>query len=145
MKSKAPLMLMEQIVMLLVFAIAAALCVQAFVKSDGISKRSEARDRAVIEVQTAAETLRHYGGDFSKTADDLGFEAVDEGFRAYFDREWSLLSPSQAEECEYELTAQETESAVQNLGEAQVSVTRRAEDEPLFSVGISWQEVSSGE
>ena len=34
MKSKAPLALMEQMVMILVFALAAALCLQAFVKSE---------------------------------------------------------------------------------------------------------------
>ena len=32
MRSKAPLLLMEQMVMLAVFALAAALCVQAFVR-----------------------------------------------------------------------------------------------------------------
>ena len=62
MKSKAPLLLMEQMVMLLVFALAAALCLQAFVKSDGLSGNSEARDRAVTLCQTAAETVRHSGG-----------------------------------------------------------------------------------
>ena len=41
MKSKAPLMLMEQMIMLLVFALAAALCLQAFVKSEQLSSRSE--------------------------------------------------------------------------------------------------------
>ena len=41
MRSKAPLILMEQMVMLLVFALAAALCLQAFVKSDSLSSRSE--------------------------------------------------------------------------------------------------------
>ena len=44
MKSKAPLILMEQMAILLVFALAAALCLQAFVKSDSLSSRS--RDRA---------------------------------------------------------------------------------------------------
>lgn len=34
MRSKAPLVLMEQLVMVLVFALAAALCVQVFVLSD---------------------------------------------------------------------------------------------------------------
>ncbi len=33
-QSEAPLALMEQMVMLLVFALAAALCLQAFVRSD---------------------------------------------------------------------------------------------------------------
>ena len=49
MRSKAPLILMEQMVMLLVFALAAALCLQAFVKSDALSSRGEARDRALLE------------------------------------------------------------------------------------------------
>ena len=58
MRQRPPLILMEQMIMLLVFALAAALCLQAFVKSDGISKRSEARDRAVILCQNVAETLQ---------------------------------------------------------------------------------------
>ena len=62
MKSKIPLILMEQMVMLLVFALAAALCLQAFVKSDQMSGRSHDRDRAVTLVQEMAETVRHCGG-----------------------------------------------------------------------------------
>ena len=61
MKSKAPLLLMEQMVMLLVFALAAALCLQAFVKSDAVSRRSGDRDRAVVLCQSAAEAIRHTG------------------------------------------------------------------------------------
>ena len=56
MTSKAPLLLMEQMVMLVVFALAAALCVQAFVRSDAASARNEARDEAVVLCQNAAET-----------------------------------------------------------------------------------------
>ena len=63
MKSRAPLALMEQMVMLLVFALAAALCLQAFVRSDNISRQSEARDRAAMLVQSAAEAIQSYGGD----------------------------------------------------------------------------------
>lgn len=78
MRSKAPLILMEQMIMLLVFALAAALCLQAFVKSDAISSRSEARDRAAVEAQNAAEAVRHYGGTaqnaLSRAAEDLGAE-----------------------------------------------------------------------
>ena len=42
MKSRAPLALMEQTVMVLVFALAAALCLRAFVLADGISRQVEA-------------------------------------------------------------------------------------------------------
>ena len=51
MKSKAPLALMEQMVMLLVFALAAALCLQAFVQSDRLSRESEARAHAAVLCQ----------------------------------------------------------------------------------------------
>ncbi|MEI3306106.1 MAG: hypothetical protein V8R40_08850 [Dysosmobacter sp.] len=47
MRSKAPLALMEQLVMVLVFALAAALCVQVFVLSGQTSRWNAARDRAL--------------------------------------------------------------------------------------------------
>ena len=58
MRSKAPLVLMEQMVMLLVFALAAALCMQAFVKSDQLSQQIVDRDQAVSLCQNAAEAIR---------------------------------------------------------------------------------------
>ena len=79
MKSKAPLLMMEQMVMLLVFALAAALCLQAFVKSDNISKTSENRDRAVTLCQSAAEAVRHSRGNLKKTAELLGEACLQEG------------------------------------------------------------------
>ena len=53
MRSKAPLVLIEQMIMLLVFALAAALCLQAFVKADGISMQGEKRSYAVVEIGRA--------------------------------------------------------------------------------------------
>ena len=61
MRSKAPLALMEQLVMVLVFALAAALCVQVFVLSSRTSRWNESRDRAVVEAQNAAELLKGDG------------------------------------------------------------------------------------
>ena len=58
MKSKAPLVMMEQIVMVLVFALAAALCLQTFVLSGKISKMTEVKNRAVLEAQNAAESMK---------------------------------------------------------------------------------------
>ena len=77
MKSKAPLALMEQMVMLLVFALAAALCLQAFVQSDRLSRESEARDHAAVLCQSVAETIRH--SDTREYAYCLRAEEVDSG------------------------------------------------------------------
>ena len=59
MKSKAPLVMMEQIVMVLVFALAAAVCLQAFVLSEKISTMTEVKNRAAVEVQNIAEAMKN--------------------------------------------------------------------------------------
>ena len=65
MREKAPLMLMEQLLMVLVFALAAAVCVQAFALSDRLSKDSEALDHAVVVAENAAEAWKHAGGNLT--------------------------------------------------------------------------------
>lgn len=98
MRSKAPLLLMEQMVMLAVFALAAALCLQAFVKSDGLSRESGARDRAAVVCQSAAEVIRHHGGSaqnaLSAAAADLGAEYEEEFvvFSLDYDEDWAPIS-----------------------------------------------------
>ena len=68
MKSKSTLTLMELLIMLLVFALAAALCLQAFAGASRISKNTAALDRAVTEVQNTAELLKSCAGDYEKAA-----------------------------------------------------------------------------
>ena len=58
MKSKASLFLMEKLVMVLVFALAAALCLQVFLRADQISRETARRDEAVILAQNGAELLK---------------------------------------------------------------------------------------
>lgn len=72
MKNKSSLTLMELLIMLLVFALAAALCLQAFAAADRISGHSAVLDRAVLEAQNAAETLKNCGGDYEAAADLYG-------------------------------------------------------------------------
>ena len=72
MRSKAPLALMEQLVMVVVFALAAALCVRIFALSDRFSRECEIRDRAVSAVQNAAEALKACRGDYAEASGILG-------------------------------------------------------------------------
>ena len=55
MKNKAPLALMEQFIMILVFALTATVCLQVFVFSSRMSSTGELRAHAVTAVQNAAE------------------------------------------------------------------------------------------
>lgn len=58
MKNRTSLVLMEQLVMVLVFALAAAVCLQLFAKADAISCQTARRDEAVILAQSVAEQLK---------------------------------------------------------------------------------------
>lgn len=58
MKSKASLFLMEQLVMVLVFALAAAVCLRLFAGAEQISVETARRDEAVTMAQNAAELLK---------------------------------------------------------------------------------------
>ena len=145
MRSKAPLVLIEQMIMLLVFALAAALCLQAFVKADGISMQGENRSYAVVAAQNAAEVIRHSGGSMehalSKAADRLGAQYGENGLDLYYDAEWLET----AEEGRYHLTAQGLLTEVPGLCKAliQVKDTEGMEEEGklLFEIGVAWQEV----
>lgn len=146
MRSKAPLAMMEQIVMLLVFALAAALCLQAFVKSDQASRRGEARDRAAVLCQNAAEAVRHSGGDLEAAARQLGipygaYAQEEPAFSAHYNGDWSL---SNTREYAYTLRAELMDSGVPGLGRAHISITEADTGETLFALDVAWQEEVGG-
>ncbi|MBP3576852.1 MAG: hypothetical protein J6K15_01960 [Lachnospiraceae bacterium] len=90
MKSKAPLVMMEQIVMVLIFALAAALCLQTFVLSGKISKNTEELNRASIETQNVAESLKAVGLDCYLQENEV--IPVQEGFQIAFDETWNTTN-----------------------------------------------------
>lgn len=139
MKSRAPLALMEQMVMLLVFALAAALCLQAFVKSDNISRQSETRDRAAVLVQSAAEAIQACGGDdaFAGAAELLGGQYEQGLLWLDYDEDWNPGGDA------YRLEAQGVPSDNPALREAVVQVVD-AQGDPIFSIQIAWQGEVSG-
>ena len=74
MKNKAPLVLTELMIMLLVFALAAGLCLRVFQYGDQISRDSLRDDLAVAAAQTGAEWTKHYRGDLQTAAAERGGE-----------------------------------------------------------------------
>lgn len=144
MKSKAPLALMEQLVMLLVFAVAAALCLQAFVQSDRLSRRSGDRDRAAALCQSAAETIRHTAGDLPAAAERLGATRSGDGeLTIFYDTDWRPAASTSPNiyPMGYTLGACRVDSGVPGLGKASVWVQEDETGEELFRIEISWQEV----
>lgn len=143
MRSKAPLALMEQAVMVLVFALAAALCLRVFVSADQLSRTNQARDTAVLQAQCAAEAVKHAGGDaesaLSGAAAVLGGQ-YDRGLlQVDYAADWT---PSSGPDCAYRLTARGVDSGTAGLGKALIQVSTAREDpQVLFHLEIAWQEV----
>ena len=135
MKSRAPLALMEQTVMVLVCALAAALCLRAFVLADGISRQVEATDHAVLWAESAADTLKARKGDLARAAAELGGNLDGQRWTISLDENWQET----AGEPTYTLTAQPIQSGQPLLGRTQIDVAEK-NGESLFSLEVCWQE-----
>lgn len=144
MKHKAPLVLMEQVIMILVFALAAALCLQVFALSDRLSRRNEVIDRAVLLCQNTAEALKATGGDLSRAredaAADLGATRSPEGWYICYGEDWSITCDPSL--CAYRLEVQPQPAAVSGLCRAEIRFTDAVTGEALYSLPVAWQEVN---
>lgn len=136
-KSKSPLALMEQAIMILVFAFAAALCMQAFVKADSMSKKLAERDRAVNICQTVAETVKAQNGNLERAAELLGGSAAGE-LLLYYNGEWNVVKETEAVYA-LRLVCKE---CTPYLTQSEITVTVVENGEVLFGLPVSWQEVS---
>jgi len=139
MRSRAPLVLMEQMVMVLVFALAAALCVQVFVLSDQISHRNEARAQALTVAQSTAEILKHHEGDYEAAARDVGGSWNGAAWNFFCDEDWDVAA--EAANAVYRVTVTPANRGHALLGGAEVAVCT-ADGEWLCALPVAWQEVA---
>ena len=125
MKNKASLVLIEQLIMTLVFALAAAVCLQIFVKADSISRQTERLGQAQVLAQNGAEAIKAADGDLAQAAALLGGTAEN--------GTWTLEKDTLL------LTVSEIPSPVTGLGQAQVRVSY--ENTSILELVVGWQEV----
>ena len=123
--------------MLLVFALAAALCLQVFVLSDQMSKHCEERDQAVTAVQNAAETLKGCGGDLDASVRILGGTSDGSQWKIGYDADWKQTAVDQAA---YQVLVVLKPTEEPLLGSAEV-LAQTVEGRQLFQLAVSWQEV----
>ena len=155
MRNRAFLPLMEQAIMILVFALAAALCLRTFVWADGYSARQQARDQAVTVAQNAAETLkaigRRDGGDMGHTLTQAVHQAGGEASQGIwyicYDENWNQTTDRNKEV--YRLCAQGEPAPAEGMWQARIWVDVLEEirvggtySGPLFSLTVAWQEVA---
>ncbi len=127
MKNKTALVLMEQAIMLLVFALAAALCLQAFVWADRRCEQSADQDKALVYAQNTAELVRHYCGDLQAAAAQTGGSVAQNRWTIGYDG--------------FTATAQLQQSPTPMLGEAVVTVSGDS-GKVLVRLTVCWQEVA---
>ena len=138
MKNKAPLALMEQLVMTLVFALAAAVCLQVFVFSAQMSRRNEIMDRAVLAAQSAAETIKHTEGNYEHAAQLLGGSWDETAWHLPFLKSGEPLEPG--ENADFLISVSTVDSGHPLLGMAEVTA-ETADGQVLFVMTAAWQEV----
>lgn len=135
MRNKAKLVMIEQIVMILVFALAATICVRMFVLSEKLSKTYGDTDRAVLAAQNAAELLKSDGiaGYISET--NVIQTAQDE-WVTFFDSKWSVTDEEDKRKFSLKVNYTEDEDAC--LWRADIVVCS-AEDVELFCIPVAGQ------
>ena len=141
MKQNTPLALMEQVIMIAVFALAAALCLQAFALAERISRENEDRDKAVILAQNAAEVCIAGGGDPTFLIEKLGGAAMGQGWTALFKE--NLKEAGSDREGSYRVVLSRERTDYPGLGLANVCVYGAASGKLLFQIPTAWQEDES--
>jgi len=138
MRSKAPLGAIEQVIMLLVFALAAAVCLRGFAWADSTSKHNRNCDLAIAEAQSAAAVLQHSGGDLAAAAEIMGGRVDGQRWTVRYDERWEQTDGEGA----FALLV-ESRPAAALMGAAEVTVT--GDGERLAELTVSWQEVAADE
>lgn len=137
MKNKAPLSLIEQTIMILIIALAGALCLRVFVWADGHSRDKAQRDQALLLAQNAAQILKSERGDLAAAAQLWGGTWDGQQWVIFYDALWQQT----AEEAACRLRAVAVPSRTDYLGRAAVEVTD-SDGRQLAQLTVSWQEVA---
>lgn len=124
-RSKAPLALMEQIIMILVFALTAAVCLQAFVYSNNLSEEGDKENMAASHAQEVVETCKMYSGDLDQVQLKLSGERTENGIRVFYEEDHMTVVLEITEQSDW-------------LARAKVSV-QDEKDQEIFSVDTAWQ------
>lgn len=138
MNRRTVLPMMELMIMVLVFAISASVCVRCFVHADQLSKQQENKTEAVLVAQNAAELLKSLSGDIEKAAERMGGFCDGNNWYIPMDTSWKTIESVEQAEFLLEVT-RETEAALP-LGTALLRVM--AGDETLVEIQVAWQEAA---
>ena len=141
-ESKAPLVLMEQVIMVLVFALVSAVCIQAFALARTTSLRMTERDHAMKVSQTLAETVKSSVGDPEAVCKEIGGGIDGEQLFFYYDSDWKVVSTS-ADASFRMVFEKEAGDGFCKYGRITVSDTDGERE--IFSMRVAWQGAEANE
>ena len=127
MKNRAALVLMEQLVVILVFSLAAALCLLAFSQAHRISAETALQDRAVELAITGCEVIKAHRGNPDGAAAILEGEEKEDHILVIREDLYMKIHILSGE--------------IPGLGRAKVEVFQENTDNPIYSLTTLWQEV----
>ena len=94
---RSSLFLMELIIAILFFSLAATVCVRFFVKSYTLEQESQKLNHAVNAATSIAEIFRNQEQPFSLLAEEYPYgEQAENAYYIYYDINWSLCTSSNA-------------------------------------------------
>lgn len=93
---KSALFMMEQLIVILIFAVCAAVCVEIFAASFIMSGESRDINNALIISECGAESYKAASGSFEKIALVLGGHISESGVSVYYDENRQVCVESRA-------------------------------------------------
>lgn len=142
--SRSTLFLMEQLVVILIFAICAAACVKIFVESYLMERRALDVSNALLSAQSAAECFKASAGDAEKAAALLGGnsarDAKNNAVSVFYDGAWDVENWSQSKlplEPAFILRIIPKDGGHPSLAYADVTVSTYADDEELVTLTVA--------
>lgn len=116
---RSSLFLMELIIAILFFSLAATVCVRFFVKSYTLEQESQKLNHAVNAATSIAEIFRNQDHSFSLLAEEYPHgESKDPSYLIYYDNTWKLCNSANAA---YTVVLQTTETDTFIIGDITVT------------------------
>lgn len=133
MTERRPLLLVELLVMLLVFSLAAALCLRGFAWAQDRSVQLQQQAQAAVQAQNAAELLKHTRGAY----DRLGAVRSADQWCLSYDENWQVCETGAT----FVLRITPEDCGIQGLAGARLEVCRE-DGLCLTALTVRWQEVA---
>ena len=98
-RSRSTLFLIEQLIVIAVFAICAAACARILTAAHFNAIDSRDISNAILKAENGAESFKASGGDLALTADILGgtFDSGNNAVIIYFDQQWHISDRANAD------------------------------------------------